>query len=637
MIVATAGHIDHGKTALVTALTGTDTDRLPEEKRRGMTIDLGFAYWRGDDDAVIGFVDVPGHDRFVHTMVAGVGAVDYALLVVASDDGLMPQTREHLSILSLLGIRRGAIVVSKSDKSDASRTTDVANNVRAIATDDMWRSAPHFVVSSLTGSGIAPLLRHLADQARQAQARRPTRGLRMTADRVFTIEGAGLVVSGAVTAGRVARGDRIVVSPAGVPARVRRIHANNRESDVAKAGDRCALNLVLEKSGAVRRGDWIVAPDMSPPTARFDAHLHILEDAARPFRSGAQVHLHVGTADVTARVDLLGCGSLAPGEGGLVQVVTERPVDVLCTDRFIIRDRSATSTVAGGSVIDPWPSVRGRARPQRLAVLNAMADPSPHVAFSKLLRASEQGIDWTNFRRAWNLTDGTANEILARERVVELKTAKARIILAPDKWDALSRRIAEAINQWHAEHPDEIGPSQRDLVVRLATHSHTALMEAVIETLVQDGAIVRSRARLRNPGHQPVLLPADRKMWERVSSLYNESQARPPTIHEIASQLLIAKSTLERLLDRMAQRGYLVRVSDARYFAPGQLQKLGELANELVRETPDRTFIAAAYRDRCNLGRNLTIEVLEYFDRVGFTQLADGKRSIRREPAFLSG
>lgn len=635
MIVATAGHIDHGKTALVTALTGVDTDRLPEEKRRGMTIDLGFAYWRGDDDVVLGFVDVPGHDRFVHTMVAGVGAVDYALLVVAADDGPMPQTREHLSILSLLGIRRGAIVVSKSDKSAPGRATEVANAVRGIATDDVWRSALHFAVSSLTGEGIALLLRHLADQAKQIQGRRPTYGFRMTADRVFTIEGSGLVVSGAAIAGTVARGDHIVVSPAGVPARVRRIHANNRESDVAAAGDRCALNLILERNGAVRRGDWIAAPNTSAPTCRFDAQLHILKSAAKPFRSGAKIHLHVGTADVMARVDVLNGGSLAPGESGMVQIVTEKPVDVLCTDRFIIRDRSATMTLGGGFVIDPWTAVRGRARPQRLAVLNAMADPSPQVAFSRLLTASEQGIDWVAFKRAWNLTDGTANEILARERSVELKTAKARIILAHDKWEALSRRIAELISQWHADRPDEIGPSPRDMEARLATPLHPFLLDAAIEKLVQDGAIVRSRARLRNPGHDPVLRPADRKMWERVSALYSDEHARPPTIHEVASQLLIARAVLEKFLERMAQRGYLVRVSDARYFAPGQLQKLGELANELARETPDGTFAAAAYRDRCNLGRNLTIELLEYFDRVGFTQLADGKRHVRREPAFI--
>lgn len=635
MIVATAGHIDHGKTALVTALTGVDTDRLPEEKRRGMTIDLGFAYWRGDDDVVLGFVDVPGHDRFVHTMVAGVGAVDYALLVVAADDGIMPQTREHLSILSLLGIRRGAIVVSKSDKSEPGRATNVANAVLAIATDEVWRSAPYFAVSSLTGEGIAPLLKHLADQAKRIQDRRPTLGFRMTADRVFTIDGAGLVVSGAVIAGQVCRGDRVVVGAAGVSARVRQIHANNRESAIAVAGDRCALNLVLEKNESVRRGDWIAAPGTSAPTCRFDARLRILENAAKPLRSGSKIHLHVGTADVTARVDVLSRASLAPGESGMVQIVTEKPVDVLRADRFIIRDRSATTTLGGGWVIDPWPAVRGRARPQRLAILDAMADPLPHVAFSRLLTVSEQGIDWGDFRRAWNLTDCTANEILARERVVELKTAEARIMLAPDKWDALSRIIAEAISQWHADRPDEIGPSQRDLAAKLSMHSNPALLDAAIEKLVQNGAVVRSRARLLHPGHEPVLLPADRTMWERVSTLYSDVAARPPTIYEVASQLLIAKPVLEKFLERMAQRGYLVRVSDTRYFAPGQLQKLGELASILARDAPDGTFIAAAYRDRSNLGRNLTIELLEYFDRVGFTHLADGKRRVRREPTFL--
>ncbi len=634
MIVATAGHIDHGKTALVTALTGVDTDRLPEEKRRGMTIDLGFAYVRGDNDVVLGFVDVPGHDRFVHTMVAGVGAVDYALLVVAADDGPMPQTQEHLSILSLLGVRRGAIVVSKSDKVEASRAIDVANAVREMATDDVWRSAPHFAVSSLTGAGIAPLLSHLTDQARQIQDRRPTRGFRMTADRVFTIDGVGLVVGGAVIAGQIERGDHIVVSPAGLSARVRRIHANNRDSVVAAAGDRCALNLVLERNGTVRRGDWIVAPDMNAPTDRFDAQLRILDSIAKPLRSGAKIHLHVGTTDVTARVDVLGRGSLAPGETGLVQIVTEKPVDILSTDHFIIRDRSATSTLGGGSVIDPWPAVRGRARPQRLAILDAMADPSPLQAFSRLLTVSEQGIDWHAFRRAWNLPDATANEIMTREGIVELGTGPAKIILALDKWDALRRRIAEAIRHWHADKPEEIGPSQRDLTGCLAKLSHPDLLDAAVEKLINDGVIIRLKGRLHCPGHEPLLPQADRKMWEHVSAFYSDEQTRPPTIHEISSQSQIARAVLEKFLERMAQRGYLARVSDTRYFTPGQLQNLGELARNLAAEAPDGTFIVAAYRDRCNLGRNLTIELLEYFDRVGFTQLAGGKRHIKRNPAF---
>jgi selenocysteine-specific elongation factor len=336
-----------------------------------------------------------------------------------------------------------------------------------------------------------------------------------------------------------------------------------------------------------------------------------------------------------ARVDLLGSGSLAPGESGTVQIVPEKPVDVLCTDRFIIRDRSATMTLGGGSVIDPWPAVRGRARPQRLAILQAMADPTPHGAFSALLAVSEAGIDWSAFRHAWNLTDDTANEILSRERVVELGPANARIMLAPDKWDALSRAIAAVISQWHADRPDEIGPSRRDLETRLGRHSHPALVHTAVEALVQEGTIVRSRARLRHPGHEPVLLPADRKMWERVSVLYGDEQPRPPTIHEVAAQLPVDRATLEKFLERMAQRGYLIRVSDTRYFTPNQLQKLGELAKELVGEASDGTFTAALYRDRSNLGRNLTIELLEYFDRVGLTQLTDGRRRVRRDPAFL--
>ena len=354
MILATAGHIDHGKTALIRALTGVDADRLPEEKRRGLTIDLGFAYATLPDGAELGFVDVPGHERFLSNMLAGVLSIDRVLLVVAADDGPRPQTLEHLDILELIGIDEITGVVTKIDRVDRGRIDAVAAETGALLVAAGFAQPAIFPVSSRTGEGIAALAGHLQKSAHAAARNRVAAcasGLfRMPIDRAFTLPGIGLVVTGTITAGRVVPGDRLLLSPQGTPVRVRGLHGHNRPIETAAAGERCAINLAgsFPEGGEPRRGDWILAAERHAPTTRLDLSLRVSRYAEAPLRDGLPVHLHLGTTDTVGRAAVLGSREIAPGERGFVQLDLEHPVGALCGDRAVLRDHAARRTLAGG-------------------------------------------------------------------------------------------------------------------------------------------------------------------------------------------------------------------------------------------------------------------------------------------------
>ncbi|HYM72641.1 MAG TPA: selenocysteine-specific translation elongation factor, partial [Stellaceae bacterium] len=369
MILATAGHIDHGKTALVRALTGIDADRLPEEKRRGLTIDLGFAYTTLADGTELGFVDVPGHERFLPNMLAGVLSIDRVLLIVAADDGPRPQTLEHLDVIELIGIREVTGVITKIDRVDGERQDAVAAELAALFERSGHGGSPILAVSSRTGAGIPALADHLRERAAAADAERAARPpegrFRLPVDRMFSLPGIGMVVTGTAASGEVAPGDRLMLSPRGIEVRVRGVHAHNRPVERAAAGERCALNIVgnFPDGAEPGRGDWIVAPALHAPTARIDVALTVSRAAPVPLRSGLPVHVHLGTEDRVGRVAILGRRTLAAGEQGFVQLNLDRPVGALWGDRVVLRDHGAIHTLAGGQVIDPFPPRRGRARP----------------------------------------------------------------------------------------------------------------------------------------------------------------------------------------------------------------------------------------------------------------------------------
>ena len=638
MILATAGHIDHGKTALVRALTGVDADRLPEEKRRGLTIDLGFAYTTLPDGTELGLVDVPGHERFLPNMLAGVLSIDRVLLIVAADDGPRPQTLEHLDVLELVGVAEVTGIVTKIDRVPAERRAEVETEVALLLAEAGYDDAPIFAVSSITGDGIAALAQHLRDSARaaaQARAVRPaTGGFRLAIDRVFSLPGIGLVATGTGVSGEVAVGDRLCVSPRGVEVHVRGVHAHNRAVERARAGERCALNLVgsFPDGGGPGRGDWVIDPALHHPADRLDVAIQVSRAAPGPLRDGLPVHLHLGTEDVVARLAVLGARTIAPGDRGFVQLDLERPIGALWGDRAIIRDHGARHTLAGGRVVDPAPPRRGRSRPERLAALDALAEPDAGDSLERLIEAAGS-VALAPFALARNLPLGEIEALAEAGGFRRL----GGVAVSAERLPTLGETFVTTLAEWHRAQPDMLGPRRPALLARLRSRAPEAVLDAALDDLIADGRVVRDGAVLRLREHESRLAREDERLWERVRPLLATGDLRPPRVRELAEELGLEPEPLTRFLKRVERFGRVAPVAPNRYFLPETVVRLAEIAASLADEAPERSFTAALFKDRSGIGRNLTIEVLEYLDRVGCTRRVGEARIVVRPAAELLG
>ena len=639
MLIATAGHVDHGKTLLVRTLTGVDTDRLPEEKSRGLSIDLGFAYRELDSGTVLGFVDVPGHEKFVRNMLAGVAAIDFGLLVVAADDGVMPQTREHLDILGLMGLDRAAVALTKIDRVRRERVADVEAAVRELLAPTTLADAPVLPLSAPTGEGVAALREHL-ERSAAAHSKRSTEGnFRLAIDRAFSVSGAGVVVTGAAFAGRVRAGDRLLVQPHGIPARVRGLQAGHRDATCGRAGQRLAVNL----SGAgldreqLRRGDWLVAEGLELLSRRIDVRLRILAGESRPFRHWTPVHLHLGSGFAGARVALLEARHLAPGESGLAQIHLDRPAHAVTGDRFVIRDQSGRRTIGGGRVIDPFPPVRGRARPARLATLRALSSPEHAMALRGALVSTPDGLDLEEFSAARNLEASQAQALFRACEVIEVRNRRRSVGLSSRRWDDIRDALCGALARWHVDHPDQVGSDEGALCREVSSTAPRRLALPALRALIREGRMVRDGQSVRAPDHVPALSGEDARLWRSLADEVGPRTTRPPVVTELAARLRVNKPALVAFLKRAVGRRQLIRVADNRYFHPGALAALARIAAELAGEDPEGRFDAAGFRDRSGIGRNLTIQVLEHFDAAGLTRRLGDRRIVVGSPEDIFG
>jgi len=639
MIIATAGHVDHGKTLLIKALTGVDTDRLPEEKARGLTIDLGFAYHEVDGSEVLGFVDVPGHERFIRNMLAGVAGIDFALLIVAADDGPMPQTREHLAILNFLGIGHGAVALTKTDRVDADRLAEVENQIVSLLAPTSLKGSPVFPVSALSGDGVDALRDHLETTAR-ATANRTVRGhFRLAVDRSFTIDGAGLIATGTVFSGAVRIGDQLIVSPSGLAVRVRGIHAQNRAAEIGRAGQRCALNISgadIRKS-QIHRGDWLLAAPAHAPTDRLDARIEVSADEAKALRHWTSAHLHVGADDVTCRIAVLEGRGIAPGDSALVQLVLDAPIGALRGDRLILRDQSARRTIAGGAVIDPFSPKRGRAKPDRLAVLAGMAQASPEAALAALLETCTTGVDLGPFAVAWNLTADEAGALYQSIDFEHLTMASGDWGLAPHHWQELCTSVRGIVDQAHADTPHLLGVSDEDIARRLPHRYALEIVRAALQALLKDGELKRQGPIFHRPGHQAQPTAEDLALWARVEPLLTAGGRRPPRVRELAEALDHDLAALESFLGRAVLLGWLFKVAANRYYPPAAVRELAGLVEKLAGADDDGMVTAARYKDASGIGRNVTVNVLEFFNKVGLTQRTGNNHRLIRTTEDIFG
>ena len=639
MIVATAGHVDHGKTALVRALTGVDTDRLPEEKKRGLTIDLGFAYHPLDGDHVLGFVDVPGHERFVRNMLAGVGSIDLALVVVAADDGVMPQTREHSAILDLLGVTECIAVVTKIDKVGAARAGEVSEEIGALLSDTGMRDAEIHQVSALSGAGMEALAGALRERALGLAARAAGGRFRLCVDRAFMLKGAGLVVTGTVHAGSASTGARLLVTPGGLGARIRGIHAHDRPAERARAGERCALNLAGRgiESGAITRGDWIVDGALHAPSDRIDVRLRLLSGEPRALRHWTPVHAHLAASHSTARIAVLGAGSIAPGDSGRVQIVLDRPLHALAGDRIVIRDQSASRTMGGGTVIDPFSPRRGRARPSRLAWLDAIEVREPERAIARALDSTATGVDTDWMRRAFGVTEPELERLLGAAGAVRVPDSGADRWFSHAHWADLGEEILRFLETFHRERPRLHGANANDVRLGIGRRAGQGVVEQALAALLDRGAIARRGVTVRLPEHRVTLGTNDERLWPRVARSLDPTSGSPPSLRQAADQLKMDEAQLGALLKRATNAGLVVPVTRTRFVPLAAVRALAANAESLAEIAPEGRFTAAEYKNHAHIGRNFAIELLEYFDRSGFTERLGDRRRVRRSAADAFG
>ncbi|WP_367257187.1 selenocysteine-specific translation elongation factor [Pseudomonas sp. stari2] len=635
MIVGTAGHIDHGKTSLLQALTGQSGDRRPQERERGMTIDLGYLYAELAPGAgLTGFIDVPGHEKFTHNMLAGAQGIDLVLLVVAADDGVMPQTREHLAIVELLGIPRALVAITKCDRVEADRLVEVRRQIEHLLAPGPFAGAPMLAISSVTGEGVEALRQTLLRAQSEVLKRSREGGFRLAIDRAFSVSGAGIVVTGTALSGMVAVGDRLILGPSGKTVRVRGLHAQNQPAELAFAGQRVALNISAERLelGQIHRGQWLLAEGLFAPTQRLDIDFQLLPDETRTFEHFQPVHLHLGTQDVIARVALLEGPRLHPGERMLAQMLTNVPVHGVKGDRLILRDPSAQRTLGGGQLLDPFGPARQRRSPGRLAQLRALAiSSSLEQALPTLLENSESGIDsqrlerqFNRPREGWSLPDNV--------RLIE--TRQGQVLFNAQRWGILKFILLEQLARFHELEPDQMGPD-RDRLRRFSglNIEHSTFI-SLLEELRSAGSLTASGPWLHLPDHQVRLNADDETLWQALQPLFEQAGFDPPWVRDVAKAVNQEDATVRLLLRKLARLGVMHQVVRDLFFTDITLRQMASVLLRLGEENPP--IQVTAFRDALGLGRKRSIQILEYFDRLGLTRRLGEGRQIRFDNALAN-
>ena len=634
MIIGTAGHIDHGKTSLVKALTGVDADRLKEEKERGITVDLGFAYHALPDGDVLGFVDVPGHEKLVRNMLAGATGIDHVMLVIAADDGPMPQTREHLAILHLLGLSSGVVALSKCDLVSAERLAQAEAEIKALLQGSALAGAAVLPVSSITGQGIPALLDALT-QARKPVSQQRSQGLfRLAVDRSFSLAGIGTVVTGTAVSGQVAVGDRLLLSPRGHEVRVRSIHAQNLPATHGHAGQRLALNLAGVEKNDVRRGDWLLAPALHAPTQRLDVRLHLLASETKALAHWTPVHLHLGAEDVGARVALLEGQALQPGGQAWVQLELDRPIGALHGDRFILRDQSALRTVGGGTVVDAFPPATRRHRGQRALALAAMDQDSPALALAATLALEPAtGVDAQAFATQWNLTDADRAALWAAVPHRSIQETGQLLLFATGQIERYAAAIHNHLAAFHRKQPDSPGLTQEQLQRAVRDKPIGALFGPLLRQLVKDGVLKRTGAHLALPSHDASLQGADKQLWEKLKPWLDEGGIHPPRFTDmLLRDRTLRKDQVLRLMQRLQRMGQIHPVGAEYFIQTVHLLHLATQAYVLTEADPNKRLNVKELRESTGISRHLSVPLVEYFDAIGLTKRDEIGRHFRRDP-----
>ena len=632
-IIGTAGHIDHGKTSLIKALTGQDTDRLKEEKERGISIDLGFAHFDLPDGTQAGVVDVPGHERFIKNMLAGAHGIDLVLFTVAADDGVMPQTEEHLDIVHLLGVNMAIFAITKADLVSAERIRDVEEEIKILTLGTLLENAPVMAVSSVTGHGLAELAGLISRTLKSAEKPVPSGYFRLPVDRAFVMQGHGVVVTGTALSGEINAGQHVRCLPGGELFRVRSLQVHGRSVDRAGWGQRVALNLSGPERASIGRGHVICAEKLTLTSDRFDALLEVRPAAARGIRNHQRIRVHLGTAERIAKIILLDAkDKVNPKESVFCQVALAEPLLALRNDHFIVRDETARKTLAGGIIIHPWARKHKRREPDLQSRLKSLhAGDVPHLIESFINESDDFALPIESVHQFLNLKEDTVRAHVDKMNTLRAFNAEGESVFTTDtKWTRLKDRILATLSEFHKTHPLVPGMDMEVLRGTLPYALSPKLFRTIVDALLADKIIAKEESLLRTAQHRVQLGTQEKSLMDKIKKILGEQPVSPPELKEIEKRLGVGRNKLTEVIRLLERDGSVIRVSTDLYYLSSTVDQVRSLLKKYLSEKGE--ISAASFRDLINSSRKYTIPLLEYFDREGVTLRIGDVRRLKSSP-----
>lgn len=631
IILGTAGHIDHGKTSLIRTVTGINTDRLKEEQLRGITIELGFASMDTPGGEFVGIVDVPGHEKFVKNMVAGATGIDIVVMVIAADEGVMPQTREHMEICSLLGIQHGFIVLTKTDLVDEEFMELAMEDVRDFVAGTFLDGKPIIPFSSSTGEGKDEFIKVLDNLCREIPERKSSDLFRLPVDRVFTMKGFGTVITGSLISGAVKTGDTIMIYPSKITSKVRGIQFHNQSVTDARAGMRTAVNFQGLDKTSVNRGDVLSKPGGLIPSYMLDVDLTYLSGNRRPIKNRTRVRLHTGTSEVIGNLILLETEELAPGERTVAQIRLDYPVSAVRDDRFVIRSYSPIRTIGGGGVINPIPSKHKRFRPEVVKGLKSIVDAAPEdIVVYHAEAEGYRGVSFTELKLMTNLSDKPLEQLigsLLSKQILVLTDRENGVYVHKVSLDKLKKEILTRIGGYHEDNPLKPGMPKEELKSKLPAFIGIKLMTLILNQLIKDGAIVQDGESVRLAGHEVSLGIDQTEIREKILNAYLGSGLTPPYFKDVVKSIGVDSGRCLDVLKLLIGEGRIVKVKEELYFDASAVEELKQRMTGFLKEKGEMT--TPQFKDIAGVSRKYLIPLIEYFDGKQLTIRIGDVRKLR--------
>ncbi|CAB1065661.1 Selenocysteine-specific translation elongation factor [Olavius sp. associated proteobacterium Delta 1] len=632
IILGTAGHIDHGKTSLIKAVTGIDTDRLKEEKERGITIELGFASLDLPSGEHLGIVDVPGHEKFVKNMVAGATGIDIVAMVIAADEGVMPQTREHMEICTLLGVQHGLIAMTKTDMVDEEWLELALEDIREFSQGTFLEDAPILPVSSMTGQGIPELISALDEIAGQIPQRRPSNLFRLPIDRVFTMKGFGTVITGSLVSGKIEVGETIMIYPSGITSKVRGIQVHNQSANEADAGMRTAINFQGLDKAAVNRGEVLSTPKALVNSYMVDVSFHYLTSNQKPLKNRTLVRFHTGTSEVMGYLILLEQEELPPGQTVVAQLRLDSPVAIVKDDRFVVRSYSPVRTIGGGYVLNPAPQKHKRLKPEIIQGLQDLTNNDPAVIISyHIEQAGYRGVSFSHLKIMTNLPDkqlDTQLQHLLSQKTILQTDKENRIFIHQFTFDTLKQKFTEHLTDYHSTNPLKAGMPKEELKSKFPLLTDSKLFNQVLNQMIKGQQIVQEENTVRLENHRVFLGQDQADIRLKIIKTYQNGGLQPPYFRDVTKELDADPKHVQDVLMLLVEEGQIIKTKDDLFFDTGAVENLKTRLVEFLKSNGEIT--TPQFKEMTGVSRKFVIPLIEYFDAKNVTLRVGDSRKLRK-------